>query len=513
MVTKLMNDHTPQATAAGDARPAGISRRSVITTAAWSVPAVALTASSPAFAASNSALLTLSAPSGRVPAKGATTVTATMTTTGGTPQTGTAVSFTGPTGSTFSPVSAVTNGSGVATTSFDLAKTWTMPGSSVLISAVAGSESKNHTVTVVGANLACAGQTLTSSFVQEALAFPSPVVQMASAAVPGTSTPALTHVALLQDGTVWTRGSNNWGQLGDGTRTRRDSWAQVSGLSGVTKIAVGNAVVWALLSSGSVYAWGWNVNGQLGDGTTTAHSRPALVTGLPRPARALAGGPRTGYAVLDDGSVWAWGSADSYRIINGAYTRSGIDLNAPDALSPVQMEAFSNVREVAVWSTGGMVVTTSGSLLAWGPNDSGQLGDGSSAGRASLGAVSGLPRPVVEARAAGGNRYALLDDGSVWSWGSGGDGLGDGSSADRSTPARVPGVTGTTMGTGTSSTLVVRAADGSVWGWGTNSTGALGTGSTTACPTPTSLPVPTGAPGVRAIGSGFSSSTSLVFGS
>lgn len=89
-------------------------------------------------------------------------------------------------------------------------------------------------------------------------------------------------LALLSGGTVKSWGSNNVGQLGDGTQTERDAPVTVSGLSEVAAIATGgigrsggSAVhSLALLGSGVVKSWGANQYGQLGDGTTTKRLAP-----------------------------------------------------------------------------------------------------------------------------------------------------------------------------------------------------------------------------------------------
>ena len=59
-----------------------------------------------------------------------------------------------------------------------------------------------------------------------------------------------------------------WGQLGDGTTTRRTAPVQVSGLSGVVTVAAGSVHSLALKSDGTVWAWGYNRYGELGNGTS-----------------------------------------------------------------------------------------------------------------------------------------------------------------------------------------------------------------------------------------------------
>lgn len=86
------------------------------------------------------------------------------------------------------------------------------------------------------------------------------------------------NLALKADGTVWSWGKNNRGQLGYATQ---DPWrtraAQVPGISGITWVAAGYDFSMAGNANGDVWAWGDNTYSQLGDGTTTTRTTPAAV--------------------------------------------------------------------------------------------------------------------------------------------------------------------------------------------------------------------------------------------
>jgi alpha-tubulin suppressor-like RCC1 family protein len=78
-------------------------------------------------------------------------------------------------------------------------------------------------------------------------------------------------------------GLNDFGQLGDGTRTNRFTPTAASIVpAGAHGFAIGAQHTCAILPSGAVACWGQNSFGQLGDGTTTDRfAAPAIVTGLP----------------------------------------------------------------------------------------------------------------------------------------------------------------------------------------------------------------------------------------
>ncbi len=84
-------------------------------------------------------------------------------------------------------------------------------------------------------------------------------------------------MALRSDGTVWTWGDNEYGELGDGTNVNSDVPVQVTGLSGIAHINAAHKHGLAADGSGYVWAWGDNQFGELGNGTTTSSSIPVRV--------------------------------------------------------------------------------------------------------------------------------------------------------------------------------------------------------------------------------------------
>ncbi|NJD90117.1 MAG: hypothetical protein FIA91_01155, partial [Geobacter sp.] len=130
------------------------------------------------------------------------------------------------------------------------------------------------------------------------------------------------------------------------------------------------------------------------------------------------------------------------------------------------------------YSTAGshtLVLHPDGTVWALGSNSYGQLGNGSSGGEHLEPAmVHGLSN--VKAVAAGGaHSVALLQDGTVWTWGHNGTGqLGTGNKMDSEVPVKVTAISDVTaIATGRSHVVALKK-DGTVWAWGSNHSGQLG---------------------------------------
>jgi alpha-tubulin suppressor-like RCC1 family protein len=273
--------------------------------------------------------------------------------------------------------------------------------------------------------------------------------------------------------------------------------ARVAGLTGVRAVAGGGSTNgYALRANGTVWAWGENVSGQLGNGWATNYSAgggsalPAPVVGLAG-ATAIAAANETGYALRNDGTVWSWGFGSYGQLGNGGTANSTV---------PVQVSGLTGVVAIAAAGYTAYAVRSNGTVFAWGYNGNGQLGNGSDA------QISAVPVPVsglatVTAVASGGDAsYARRADGTVMAWGYNGSGqLGNGQACSSSTPclSRVPvrvstltGVTG--IAGGAENGYAVRG-DGTAWSWGSNASGELGNGAgCTSFPCESRVPVQVG---------------------
>jgi alpha-tubulin suppressor-like RCC1 family protein len=177
-------------------------------------------------------------------------------------------------------------------------------------------------------------------------------------------------LALKGNGTVWAFGLNGNGQLGDASTTNRWSPVQVSTASGLTSaiaVAAGGLHSLAVKSDGTVWSWGYNNKGQLGDNTTTQRTSPVQVSSLTG-MTAVAAGQYHSLALKSNGTVWAFG----YNV-NGQLGNN----STQDSLIPVQVSSLSGVVAIAAGAHHSLALKSDGSVWAWGNNIGGQLGDNS----------------------------------------------------------------------------------------------------------------------------------------
>ena len=275
-------------------------------------------------------------------------------------------------------------------------------------------------------------------------------------------------LALRSDGTVWSWGRNQWGQLGDGTTVQRLIPVQVSGLSEAVSIAAGGGHSIALRTDGTVWTWGNNFNNQLGDGTTTHRFTPVQVNGL-SDVVAIATGGAHNIALRSDDSMWSWGW-------NSGGQSDGIVIQR---LVPMRVNDLTEITAVSAGARHSLALRTDGTVWSWGNNFNGQLGDGTTIARTSPIQVSGLS-DIIDIVAGTDHSLALRSDGTVWAWGSNGNGrLGDGTVMTRTSPVQVRELTDIIAITAGIEHSMALRSDGTVWAWGSNWQSQLGDGTTT----------------------------------
>ena len=237
--------------------------------------------------------------------------------------------------------------------------------------------------------------------------------------------------ALTASGGVLCWGDNENGGLGDGTTTERDVPVAVVGLSsGVAAISAGFFHTCALNVAGGVQCWGSNGYGQLGNGETLDIHVPISVVGLPSGIVAIAAGRFHTCALNNVGGVLCWGRNVYGQLGNGT---------ANDSSVPVAVTGLSvGVVAIAAGRDYTCALTAAGGVLCWGYNADGELGTGTTTGSSVPVAVSGLSSGVAAIVAGSYHTCAVTTAGTVLCWGyNSTGGLGDGTFANRLTPVIV----------------------------------------------------------------------------
>jgi alpha-tubulin suppressor-like RCC1 family protein len=253
-----------------------------------------------------------------------------------------------------------------------------------------------------------------------------------------------------------------------------------------------------------VTAWGDNSAGELGDGTLTATETPTAVTGLSG-VRMIASGGRHDLALLSDGAVMAWGDDTFGQLGNGVASSNG------DSEVPAQVSSLSGVTAVAAGDEHSLALLSDGTVMAWGDNAEGQLGDGGTVSSADPVPVKGLTG--VKAIAAGSLfSVALLGDGTVMTWGSNLDGqLGDDSLTSSDVPVPVKGLSGVTGISAGGQFALALLSGHTVMSWGDNSSDQLGDGKDVSTQSLSTVPVQVvKLTGVQAISAGFQHAVALL---
>ena len=247
-------------------------------------------------------------------------------------------------------------------------------------------------------------------------------------------------LALRTDGTVWAWGRNRYGQLGDGTNTDRLTPVKLPGLAEVRQIAAGGDHSLALKSDLTTWGWGKNVFGQLATGTLNDHiDSPVRVQTQVKFESIAAGGDHSVAVEIATGRVWVWGYNYEGQLGDVAPSDTGTSL--PVVWLPVQLHSLGPVARVAAGSRHTLAVIKDGTVLAWGNNVFGELGDGTRTSSATPVRVAGLNSIVVEVAGGDSHSMALKGDGTVWAWGNNFYGeLGDGTAYPRLLPVRAQGL-------------------------------------------------------------------------
>jgi alpha-tubulin suppressor-like RCC1 family protein len=194
---------------------------------------------------------------------------------------------------------------------------------------------------------------------------------------------------------------------------------------------------------------------------------------------AISAGGSHSLALKTDGTVVAWGLNGNGQLGDASNTTR----NAPVAVS-----GLTGVVAIAAGADYSLALKWNGTVMAWGNGANGRLGNGGTTSSNVPVPVSALTDAVVIAAGADFS-LAIKSDGTVVSWGNGASGrLGNGGTTPSSVPVAVSSLTGVIeIAAGADHALAIKS-DGSLAAWGFNGSGQLGDGTTTQRSTPVPIP-------------------------
>ena len=295
-----------------------------------------------------------------------------------------------------------------------------------------------------------------------------------------------THtLAIKTDGTLWGFGGNGTGgEIGDGTTINKVSPVQIGSLTDWSVVAAGHYFSIAIKTDGTLWSWGFQDQGQLGisiagSGVSMVGSRssPVQVGSLTIWSKISCGEDHT-LAITTDGKLWAWG--------DNTYGELGT-LSIVLRSSPVQVGSLTTWAAIGAGHNYSVVIKTNGTLWTWGYNNNGQLGSLTTIDRSSPVQVGSLTNWL---KVACGDEHtlAIKTDGTLWSWSDNYYGsIGDNTRIYKSSPVQVGSLTTwIVVGAGNSFSAGI-TTDGKLFTWGDNNSGELALSNRTKMSSPTQV--------------------------
>ena len=288
------------------------------------------------------------------------------------------------------------------------------------------------------------------------------------------------------DGQCYTWGKCHYGQLGQGEMDEDIHVPRLLSFPAeirISQVAAGDSHTLAVTCEGCVFSWGCGYYGALGHNTEVSLTTPHLIESLKDVTIvSVCGGASHSLAVTDSGRVYSWGRDHMGQLGLPPYLieKSGkkFRLNQKTPVK-VPLDAVGQVRTTAACASHTLLLLTTGKVLTFGDNTSGQLGRKDVTDDDIKQTV--IPSEYFDGSSvsfvAAGSKHcaAVSKDGSVYTWGSGKYGrLGTGSSLSRSTPTRI--VTHekfVQVVCGEAHTMAL-SVGGRVWAWGSGHYGKLG---------------------------------------
>ena len=286
------------------------------------------------------------------------------------------------------------------------------------------------------------------------------------------------HTAvILTDGSLYTWGYNNCGQLGNGNTG--STYLPQKIMENVKSVSLSYSHSAAITTDGSLYMWGSNDNGQLGNGTTNNSSSPIKIMDN---VKSVSLGYAHSAAVTEDGVLYVWGFGTHGQIGNNTYSDN---YRAHTELSPVKI--MENVASVSLGNHHSAAITTDSNLYVWGYNYNGEIGDGTTTRRAYPVKIANNIAKVSLGRE---TTFAFTNDGALYGWGYNYHGqLGNGTTTNVSVPQKIMSDVVMAAPSVLGAYTAILTSGGDVYTCGHNAQGQLGTGTTDNCYTLTKIDI------------------------
>lgn len=295
---------------------------------------------------------------------------------------------------------------------------------------------------------------------------------------------------LCTDGTVTGWGRNDFGQLGNGSNLSITPRPVNVGLpSAPVRVITTYDASFAILADGSLWAWGSNLSGILGVGSGISSTTTAMrVPNIP-PVIDVAGSVGYTIALCSDGSVWSWGYNEYGTLGTGPGTVR-TTIYTPQQIPPATLR---NVRAIDASLTFCVALDADGHIWTWGTDTNGALGLGT-----PMHAGTVVPNParinldnVRQIDVSIQRVVALRTDGTVWTWGENANGnLGLSNRTYVNTPMQVGAgllIDAVWVAINQDAAVAIRP-NGTTYVWGSNYLGSLGLSSPAFAYTPISGP-------------------------
>ncbi|MCB9655536.1 MAG: hypothetical protein H6729_15550 [Deltaproteobacteria bacterium] len=220
--------------------------------------------------------------------------------------------------------------------------------------------------------------------------------------------------ARRHDGTIWCWGKNTSSQTGQAASERETAAGQVMGLPDPSEamnqpinLVAGASSSCAQLRGGQLWCWGDNVYGQLGDDSGLAlRATAGLVASLDDKVASVAAAGDHACAVKMDGTVMCWGKNDHGQL--GDNSRN---------TAPVPVYATDHAVQVSLGTNFSCALKLDGSVWCWGQNASHQIGDSGTADELTPVELVAVGTDNIQLAAGGDHACVLKQDHSAACWG------------------------------------------------------------------------------------------------